>query len=205
MNPTWVVVGILALVVGNGLLRADPEDRRDKLVALGWGAALSGVGYLVWQSYSVDDLRDGWSWITGDGLPVVGLAVVAIAGYIWYQSAQEADGDPDVFLDELRERTTGPVLQFTGILTAIVVTLLTLLTTSGTSAAMLLGFIGDSFVAAPAIFSNLFGVIVGYVALEGSSIPVIGELLPSVSTTWYLGLTMGALGVAVMARNTGDD
>ena len=202
MSATWVVAGILGLAIANSLLRADPEARGEKLVAIAWGSALAIVGYLLWRYYTLEDVRAAVSWLTGDGLPFVGVAILGVAGYVWYQSAQAADGDPDRFFDELRDRTTGPVLQFAGILTAIVVTLLTLLWTSGTSAAMILGFLGDTFTLAPIVWSNLWAILVGWIAI-GGQVPLVGDLIPDFSWRWYLGLTIGALGVAVMARNAG--
>ncbi|WP_207590515.1 hypothetical protein [Halomontanus rarus] len=204
MSALTTVLGVVALLVVASLIRADPENRRDRAVALFYGGILAVVGYLVWDTFTLDDLDGSIAWATGEGLPVFGALFLLLVGYLWWESAQNADTGEE-FLDELRERTTGPIMQATGIVTAIVVTLITVGWTGGASVAMILGMIGDVAAANPLELANLGTLVIGWVAMDGS-IPLVDSLLPAdVSRMWFVGLSIALFGAALMVKNAGED
>ncbi|WP_276252796.1 hypothetical protein [Halomontanus rarus] len=204
MSTLTTVLGVVALLVVASLIRADPENRRDRAVALFYGGILAVVGYLVWDTFTLDDLDGSIAWATGEGMPVLGALFLLLVGYLWWESAQNADSGEE-FLDELRERTTGPIMQATGIVTAIVVTLITVGWTGGASVAMILGMIGDVAAANPLELANLGTLVIGWVAMDGS-IPLVDALLPAdVSRMWFVGLSIALFGAALMVKNSGED
>ncbi|MCU4975938.1 hypothetical protein OB955_24995 [Halobacteria archaeon AArc-m2/3/4] len=203
MSAMWIVGGLVALLIVASLVSADPEDRREKAVALFYGGILAGTTYLMWAWYGLDDVGNAWSWATGDGLPVIGALFVLLVGYLWWDTAQSADSGEE-FLDELRERTTGPIMRVTGIVTAIVVTLATIGWTGGASLAMILGMFGDIAASSPLELANLGTLVLGWISM-GGSIPLVDSVLPDdVSRTWFVGLGLALFGAAVMVKNTGE-
>ncbi|WP_276253595.1 hypothetical protein [Halomontanus rarus] len=203
MSALWTVGGIVALLVVAALIRADPEERRDRAIALFYGGILAGTTYLMWSWYELSDIGSAWDWVSGEGLPVLGALFVLLVGYLWWDTAQDADTGEE-FFDLLRDRTAGRILQLTGFVAALVVTLATIGWTGGASIAMILGLFGDIAATNPLEIANLGTIVLGWVSL-GGSIPLVDGLLPAnVSRTWYLGLALALFGAGLMVKNAGE-
>lgn len=206
---TTIGIGLLAILfvlMVSGFFDADGERRREILQALMWGGGFALLGYLIWNWYGVEGLASGWAWITGPGLPWIGIALLATAGFIWYDASRNASSS-DELIDELTDRTTEPVLNAVGVVSAIIITLVTVLFTGGASVASLLGFIADIFAESPLAISNLWAIVVGYFSL-GGSVPLLDALVPDrireMGAMGWLGLTISLYGVAIAVRNRGE-
>lgn len=204
--PVWawgvLLLGVLAVLAaqarsdGDGAFSGVGDSR---LGAAGWGVTLAGVAYVAYQSYTSADVASALEWVLGPGLVWVGLSAVAYGGYIWTRVSDDVDSQRGM-VDKLREAVTRPLLEFGGVVSTIVITVVLGVVSAGLVAGELLGFGLGLFADAPGFAAAAIGTVVGFVGL-GGELPLVDAFVPdalrNMSPAYWVAIMLGVISLGL--------
>ena len=201
----WSILLLGVAMVGVAQARADDDAGAfsgvgdSRIGSIGWGIVLAGVAYVAYLSYTAADAANAISWAIGPGRVWFGLGVVFYGGYIWTSVSADVDSREGM-VSQLQEAVRGPILQFGGIVSTILITVAVGAVSFGLVAGDILGFGLGLFADSPGFGAAIVGSILGFVSM-GGELPLVDPFVPdqfrNLNPAWWLAIMAGLISLAL--------